>query len=126
MRRVIIESPYGGSAEEVAINTRYARAAMRDCLLRGETPYASHMLYTQPGVLNDNVEEERKLGIDAGFEWRACADATVIYIDRGMSRGMKMGLLAAEQLRKVDQKHVIEYRTLPQSDIDALELKVNR
>ena len=42
MRRVILESPYAGNVEE---NVAYARAAVRDSLLRGEAPIASHLLY---------------------------------------------------------------------------------
>ena len=123
MRKVIIESPYGGTPKEVANNTKYARAAMRDCLLRGESPYASHLLYTQPGVLKDDVSEERKQGIEAGFAWRECAEATVVYIDFGVSHGMKLGIAAAEELRKKNPNHVIEYRTLPESDLVTLGLK---
>ena len=66
MKRVIIESPYAGDVER---NLRYARAAMKDCLHRGEAPYASHLLYTQEGVLDDDVPGERKLGISAGLSW---------------------------------------------------------
>ena len=47
MRQVIFESPYAGNVEE---NVAYARAAVRDSLLRGELPIASHLLYTQPGT----------------------------------------------------------------------------
>jgi hypothetical protein len=61
---VILESPYAGDVEA---NMRYARAAMRDSLMRGEAPFASHLLYTQEGVLLDSVPEERTLGIEAGF-----------------------------------------------------------
>ncbi len=50
MEAVILESPYGGTPEEVERNVKYARACLRDCLLRGEAPFASHLLYTQPGV----------------------------------------------------------------------------
>jgi hypothetical protein len=120
MRKVVIESPYGGS---VARNVKYARAALRDCLLRGETPYASHLLYTQTGVLDDTIPEERKLGIEAGFEWRAGAEATVVYIDFGVSMGMKYGIAAAEELRKKDGKHVIEYRTLPETVLQSAGIK---
>ena len=52
MTRVIVESPYAGDIEK---NMRYLRACIRDCLLRGETPYASHALYTQDGVLRDDI-----------------------------------------------------------------------
>ena len=64
---------------------------MRDCLLRGEAPFASHALYTQPGVFRDEVPEERKHGIEAGFVWRECAELTVFYIDLGWSKGMQQG-----------------------------------
>jgi hypothetical protein len=40
-------------------------------LLRGESPIASHLLYTQPGILKDDVPEERPLGIEAGLAWRS-------------------------------------------------------
>lgn len=86
MRRVIVESPYAGDIER---NVQYAREALADCLRRGEAPFASHLLYTQPGVLRDEVVEERALGITAGFAWRAAADATVFYVDLGWSSGMK-------------------------------------
>ncbi len=59
MRRVIIESPYAGDVET---NVRYARACVRDSLLHGEAPIASHLLYTQEGVLRDEVPEERRWG----------------------------------------------------------------
>lgn len=93
MRLVILESPYAGDVEA---NVAYARACVRDCLLRGEAPIASHLLYTQPGVLRDEVPAERQHGIDAGLAWRRVADATVVYIDRGVSAGMKYGIAAAE------------------------------
>ena len=57
MQRVIIESPYAGDVER---NVRYARAAMADCLKRGEAPFASHLLYTQEGVLDDDIPGERQ------------------------------------------------------------------
>ena len=72
MRLVIIESPYAGN---VPLNLLYLRACMRDCLSRGEAPFASHALYTQPGVLDDGDPAERAHGIEAGFAWRAVAHA---------------------------------------------------
>ena len=73
MRRVVIESPYAG---DTARNEAYARACMADCLMRGEAPFASHLLYTQDGVLDDGDEAQRKLGMEAGFRWAKCADAS--------------------------------------------------
>jgi len=85
MRLVILESPYAGDVER---NVAYARACMADCLRRGEAPIASHLLYTQPGVLDDNAPDERRLGIDAGLAWAVWADAAVFYVDLGASPGM--------------------------------------
>lgn len=104
MRRVILESPYRGrTSEETDLNVAYARACLRDCLLRGEAPIASHLLYTQEGVLDDGDAEERTAGIEAGLAWGAVADATVVYVDRGMSPGMKLGIeRAGREGRAVD------------------------
>jgi hypothetical protein len=57
-RLVIVESPFAG---DVAANLSYGRRCMADCLRRGEAPFASHLLYTQPGVLDDSLPEERQL-----------------------------------------------------------------
>lgn len=92
MRLVIIESPYAGDVEA---NVEYARACVRDSLQRGEAPIASHLLYTQPGILRDDEPAERQLGIDAGLAWRRVAEASVVYTDRGMSPGMLYGIMAA-------------------------------
>jgi hypothetical protein len=96
MRLVIIESPYAGNIER---NMAYARACLADSLARGEAPIASHLLYTQPGVLDDNKPGERALGIAAGLAWMAVADAQVFYVDLGWSRGM---WAAADQLSPLD------------------------
>jgi len=97
MRRVIIESPYAAATPElIAANVEYARACVRDSLGRGEAPIASHLLYTQPGVLRDEVPEERQAGIDAGLAWRCVAHASVVYGDLGISKGMAYGIKAAE------------------------------
>ncbi len=89
MKRVIVESPYAGN---IALNELYARFCMHDCLVNhGESPYASHLLYTQEHVLDDSIPNERNLGIQAGFEWRSVTDLTVFYTDLGISSGMTWG-----------------------------------
>ncbi len=105
MRLVIIESPYAGDVER---NLAYAKAAVRDCLARGEAPYASHLFFTQPGILDDDKPAERTLGIEAGLAWGAAADATVVYQDLGFSSGMRLGIARAEE-----QGRPVEYRSLP-------------
>lgn len=97
MRLVILESPYGSDDPKIVErNVRYARAALRDSLLRGEAPIASHLLYTQPGVLNDQDPKERQHGIDAGLAWRQVAEATVVYVDFDISPGMLYGIQIAK------------------------------
>lgn len=91
-RLVIVESPYAGDVER---NIAYARACVRDSLRRGEAPIASHLLYTQDGVLDDGRPEERVLGIAAGLSWLRVADASVVYSDLGVSPGMAKGIAAA-------------------------------
>lgn len=103
-RLVVLESPYAGDVDR---NVAYARACMADCLRRGEAPIASHLLYTQPGVLDDDIPEERQLGIEAGLAWGRAADAAVFYVDLGWSRGM----LAARE-RHLADKGIIEERRL--------------
>lgn len=94
MRLVIIESPYAGDVEA---NVEYARKCVRDSLSRGEAPIASHLLYTQPGILDDDIKQERQWGIDAGLAWRRVAEASIVYTDRGISRGMEYGIDAASK-----------------------------
>jgi hypothetical protein len=87
MRRVILESPF---SSHTAHNLSYARKALLDCLKRGESPIASHVLLTQ--VLDDSDAEQRALGIDAGHAWIEAADAVVVYTDLGISAGMRLGM----------------------------------
>lgn len=108
MRRVIIESPFRNEDSKIIEeNVHYARRAVRDSLSRGEAPIASHLLYTQEGILDDNDPIERQWGIDAGLAWHAGAEVTVVYTDRGISKGMKYGIACAEQLGTP-----VEYRTI--------------
>lgn len=94
MRLVILESPYAGNIEE---NVKYARECVRHSLLLGEAPIASHLLYTQEGILRDKVPEERQHGIDAGLAWKKVATASVVYTDLGITKGMEYGIAAAKE-----------------------------
>jgi hypothetical protein len=114
MKLVVVESPFGrntdGSVADAATierNVRYVRAAMADCFARGEAPYASHALYTQPGILDDSIPDERRRGMFAGFEWGANADIVAVYADHGITPGMKDGI---ERARIRGQR--IEYRSV--------------
>ena len=113
MIKVILESPFAGNIER---NIRYARACVRDSLLRGESPIASHLLYTQSGILNDNIEEERKLGIDAGLSWHSVMDKHVFYIDYGYSNGMLYAKKKSEDMNiQIEERYL--YNECSSSDI---------
>lgn len=121
----IIESPYGknvdgtpADAATIERNLTYVRAAMADCFARGETPFASHALYTQPGVLDDRIPEERKKGMDAGFLIRKALGAhddagwtvivqTACYEDYGVTPGMAAGLN-----RSIDDRVPVVFRRI--------------
>lgn len=90
---VIVESPFRADTEEGTItNERYLAKCLRDCLDRGETPYASHKLLATGGVLDDNDPQQRVQGMAAGFAWAGLACKAVVYTDRGISEGMKKGI----------------------------------
>ncbi|OIO44010.1 hypothetical protein AUJ64_00905 [Candidatus Pacearchaeota archaeon CG1_02_39_14] len=101
---VILETPFKGDIKK---NIEYARKCMRDCFMRGEFPFASHLLYTQEGILDDSVPEERALGIEAGLVWAKFTETTIVYTDLGISEGMKQGIERAKK-----EGRAIEYRTL--------------
>lgn len=102
MEFVLLESPYAGNVEE---NEKYARECMRDSLLRGEAPFASHLLYTQ--CLDDLDPTERQMGIEAGLKIGSYAVKTVVYTDLGISTGMNYGIENA-----MASKRPVEYRTI--------------
>lgn len=104
MRLVVLESPYAG---DVMVNAHYARRCVKDSLSRGEAPIASHLLYTQAGILDDDIPEERALGIAAGVAWLPKADAMVVYTDRDISPGMKAAIALA-----IEQGLPVEYRQI--------------
>lgn len=84
---VTIESPFAGNVE---FNREYAKLAMKDSLLRGESPFLSHLLYTQ--VLDDDNPDQRLAGIEAGLEFQKVADLVAVYVDLGVSSGMKVAI----------------------------------
>lgn len=104
MPLVIIESPYAG---EVDTNIKFARACMRDSLGRGESPIAIHLLYTQEGILDDDIPEERNWGIEAGLAWGKHASKTVVYTNLGITGGMEFGIQ-----RAIEEGREVEYREL--------------
>ena len=106
MIRVYLESPFAADTDAgVVLHRCYLAACIRDCLHRGESPFASHGLYTT--ALDDRDPVQRALGIDAGAAWRAACDRTIVYGNFGISSGMAAGIAASMRLG-----HVIVHRML--------------
>lgn len=119
MKRVLLESPFAGNIER---NVAYAKLCMKELLLEGMAPIASHLLWTQPGLLDDNNKEQRRLGIAAGHAWLLGAEAAMFYIDFGMSAGMEIGLQRAKELKVPYFFRNLQVRIENQHAVEALKL----
>lgn len=119
LKFAFIETPFKGKDwNETELNHLYTKACVGDSLRRGENPYASHLFFTQRGILDDRVHSERIKGINAGKNIeRALTLAskqlsniyvcTAVYTDRGISPGMEIGIKQAQEIQRI-----IDYRTL--------------
>lgn len=108
MTRVLIESPLNDITRElIEENKRYARKCVLDSLRRGEAPYASHLFFDHPEILDDLQPNERESGMLAGFAWGEVAELVAVYMDRGISSGMERGI-AHYTLKGIP----VEYRRL--------------
>jgi hypothetical protein len=102
--RVVIESPYAGAVEA---NVLFARLCMYDSLRRGESPFASHLLY--PQVLNDDIPAEREQGINGQLAWIDRCDLVAVYEDNGVSKGMQRAIDYAMKIGKpFNRRRLIE------------------
>ena len=107
MKRVVIESPYSGDIiSKQYWYVSYARGCLWDSLSRQESPFASHLLYTQ--VLNDKIPEQREMGMRLALPWYNAADLCAVYTDLGISSGMEQGILYAESIGLTVEKRSIK------------------
>lgn len=106
---VVVESPFAtntitlpnGTQREILRedNIAYACACLRDCLVnQGEAPFASHLLYTREGILDDDIPDERTMGIQAGFDIGRKARRRLFYVDRGFTAGMRLAYWFAQEI----------------------------
>ena len=93
--RVIVESPYRPNPHrydlemELQENLEYARRCMSHSIDMGESPFLSHLLYTQ--VLDDKRSEEREMGMFLARSWYDVADMCAVYTDKGVRRRHEEG-----------------------------------
>ena len=88
MKLVYICSPYRAEDKEtLQRNIDYAKELTKESLLRGECPVAPHLYMTQ--CLDDNVDQERTIGLEAGIEILRKCDRVIVGMRYGISKGMK-------------------------------------
>jgi hypothetical protein len=128
MKLVIIESPYAAATEDgILANVRYARSALHHALMRGEAPFASHLLYTQEGVLRDAIKTERRRGILAGHAWFSKADLICFYTDLGWTPGMLEGLRnALSDKKRISVRAIFGRPHMPSLHLDPLTEQILR
>lgn len=97
--RVMIETPFAGSsATAIGLNRLYGNEALRDSLLRGEAPMAAHALYAQTFVLDQDDPDERELIEVARASWLPLVNRVIVYVDRGVTPSMEVGIRRARDL----------------------------
>lgn len=86
--RIFVGSRFRGEHDGIVLqNVKYARECCRSLVTLGHNPLALHL--HDPQFLNDDIEEERALGLKNGKVWLHCADCAIFFTDLGVSDGMK-------------------------------------
>lgn len=80
----IVESPYAGDTKR---NLAYLLRCFEFCFDSGYLPIASHSMFTS--VLDDALPDQRKRGIEWGYEYWQCAEVVIFFCDYEMSPGME-------------------------------------
>ena len=127
LTKVILESRFSADTTEGLVrNNKFTLACMRDCFLKGEAPYASHVIYAQTHILDDFIANERALGMHAGFLWGDLGEKTVVYTDLGISTGMKMGIEHANLMnRKIEFRELGFIPKVSSEEIDLENKRLN-
>lgn len=94
-KKVYVASRYAGDVET---NTAAALDYCRYVINENCIPVASHIFYAASGMLNDNSEEERELGLMFGLSLLAVCDEVWVFSD--ISAGMQQEITEAKKLGK--------------------------
>lgn len=110
----IVESPLRGHPDGYEAGLAYARCCLRHAISLGDTPWMSHLLYTQ--ALNDTIPQDRSKGLELHMNIIKLAlfmpvARMAIYADYGISEGMQEAIDYAHHL----QITVTERFILPES-----------
>ena len=103
---VAIESPWAGLDAGTKAK-RYLRNCIRDSLVRGEIPWASHAMLAWTEALYEMEEEQREEGMEVNKQMIQKVDLVAFYVDFGMSKGMERAWLWAGYMGKKREKRTI-------------------
>ena len=95
MRKVFICSPLRGNIKG---NQKKARAYAREAILAGYLPIVPHIYFTQ--FLNEEDENERKLGINLGMELAKECDEMWIYGKPTEGMKLEIGAFKGKKIYK--------------------------
>lgn len=104
LKLVYIASPYRGDVDH---NTSKAKEYCRFAVSQGAIPLAPHIYFTQ--FLDDNIPEERELGLRMGLEIMEQCEEIWVMGDR-ISEGMAAEIEAAKRLRMRIQYYTEEWQ----------------
>jgi hypothetical protein len=96
-------------------NRHFAFRCVRAEIDRGRAPFASHVFFDQPGLLDDANPKQRTAGMAIGQAWSAVDQCRVrkFYLNRGHSSGMEFGKTKAREFCQVIHPlHLVDYRPL--------------
>lgn len=83
MKKIYVVSPYAGEIEKNVANAiSYCKYVME----QGYMPLASHLYFTR--LTDDNIPEERRVGLAMGLELLAMCDEAWVFYDSFISSGM--------------------------------------
>lgn len=95
---IYLASPYRATHEvDTSTHIEYARRALHHSLKLGESPVAPHLLY--PQVLDDDIPDQRLIGIRANADLIESSGRVAFYVDYGMSPGMVEELRLANEYK---------------------------
>ena len=77
--KILLISPY--APETAREDITYARRAMRHSIEQGESPFAPHLLYTQPGVFPPGVPLNFEEHLDILQPWFSASNKIVLYME---------------------------------------------
>lgn len=120
---VYIASPYAGEVEK---NVAFARAACRYAIEQGYAPIAVHLIY--PQLLDDGVQELRKLGLQLGLQvLRVCDEIWICgeQITEGMRGEWKEAKQRQIPVRRVSSEEILPFvwdENVKETCVEALTL----